>query len=822
LAFYLKGQVLGSYLLTAAFDSGTNQFSKLFSDLSARDNERLLTNIDPDTIYPVYGDSSQLVYDAETQGKLYLALTGEQVEVLIGNYALSFSDTELAAYQRTLYGAQVKFHSAARTSEGESKTELQVIAADTQQQSVRDEIGATGGSLYFLSHQDVIEGSEQISLLVRDQNTGLLLQRQPQQRGIDYTIQYEQGRVYFNRPLQSVEAGTTLIGPSPLSGNPVSLQIDYATLDSSNSSATFAGRARQRMADGKVAVGATVVSDDRGTSEYKLGGVDVEFKARGTRIVTEVAHSEGTESSVFSSNDGGLSYTSRAAGPALAADAYKVAGEFDIGEWFGAGGRYLATAYYKSLGAGFAASQNFAPSDTEQLGGSLSWIIGPADRLSLRFDSLSVGADKRTLSAAQWRHETQKFGLIAEVQDRSSDAPAAALTGDATQAAVRASIKPLAGLTLSLTHMETLRGAEGRETGMEAQWRLSPKLGLRGRAAFGDRGDAAELGATYDVPIGQLYLGRKFSDSGLSSSSTTVVGATLPIEGGKAYTEYEWGQANGSQSARTVAGVQRDWRYASGLSFLVSAERTAANAALASDERWAIAAGVAFDNGAGLKLSSRNEWRRQQGSSDLDQFVSVNAADWQFGDDLTLLGRLRIGDTQDQQQALRSITFNEATVGLAYRPVLHDRFAALMRFTRRDESPTAAQVTSQRLPSVSNVLSADWSYQFSPRFEWVGKQAIRQRTTDFGDRQLDSVTMLTIQRLNVSLLWDFSLGLEARRLAGQESADTMSGWLTELSWERFKHMRIGIGYNFTDFSDDLVRENDYSERGVFLRLQGVY
>ena len=39
--------------------------------------------------------------------------------------------------------------------------------------------------------------------------------------------------------------------------------------------------------------------------------------------------------------------------------------------------------------------------------------------------------------------------------------------------------------------------------------------------------------------------------------------------------------------------------------------------------RWALAAGVAYDNGAGLKLSSRNEWRRQQGGSNLDQFVSV-------------------------------------------------------------------------------------------------------------------------------------------------------------------------------------------------------
>ncbi len=821
LAFYLKGQVRGKYLLTAAFDSGTSELDRLFSDLSARDNERLLTNIDPDTIYPVYGDSSELVYDAESQGKLYLALTGEQIEALIGNYALNFSDTELAAYQRTLHGAQLKYRSSDKTSGGDSRTELQAIAANAQQKSIRDEITASGGSLYFLSHQDVIEGSEQITLLVRDQNTGLLLQRLPQQRNVDYTIQYEQGRLYFNRPLRSIAGATTLIGPTPLGGNPVAIQIDYATRDDNSSGSTLAGRARHRVLDGKLAVGATYVSDDQGSSQYELGGVDAEFRTGGTRLVAELARSEGVDSSVFASTDGGLTYATRVTGPVVAADALKVAAEVDIGEWFGKSERFLATAYFKTLGAGFAANQNFASLQSDQTGGSFTWIPNASNRFTMRIDELTTGDNTRTQSSAQWRHDADHYSLVAEVQDRSADVAGAADL-EATQAAARVTVQPIEDLALSLTHMETLRGDEGRETTVDADWQLSSKFGLRGRVAAGDRGDAAELGVTYEMPAGSLYLGRKLSDHAQSSASSTVLGATVPIEGGKGYTEYEWGDIDGQQSVRTVAGVQRDWRKSNGLSFLLSAERSATDTPLVADERWAIAGGIAYDSGDGLKLSTRNEWRRQQGSSNLDQFVSINAADWKFHDDLTLLGRLRIGDTQDQFDALRSLSFNEMSLGLAYRPVKHDRFAALMRITRRDESPTLAQVTSQQLASVSNVLSADWSYQLTPRLEWVGKQAIRQRTTDYGDMSLDSTTMLSIQRLNLSFARYFSLGLEARRLAADESEDTASGWLTEISWERFEHMRLGLGYNFTDFSDDLLRDRSYTERGVFLRLQGVY
>ena len=105
-ALYLKGTVLGKYLITAAFDTGQNELGELFSDLDAIENERLITNLDPDTVYPVYGDDSTLVYDTDSQGKLYLALEGEQLDAVVGNYALSFTDTELTAYQRTLFGAR--------------------------------------------------------------------------------------------------------------------------------------------------------------------------------------------------------------------------------------------------------------------------------------------------------------------------------------------------------------------------------------------------------------------------------------------------------------------------------------------------------------------------------------------------------------------------------------------------------------------------------------------------------------------------------------------------------------------------------------------
>jgi hypothetical protein len=56
----------------------------------------------------------------------------------------------------------------------------------------------------------------------------------------------------------------------------------------------------------------------------------------------------------------------------------------------------------------------------------------------------------------------------------------------------------------------------------------------------------------------------------------------------------------------------------------------------------------------------------------------------------------------------------------------------------------------------------------------------------------------------------------------KEADDRRQGWLSELTWELMRHFRIGVGYNFTDFSDNEFSQNDYSVQGWFFRVQGRY
>jgi hypothetical protein len=60
---------------------------------------------------------------------------------------------------------------------------------------------------------------------------------------------------------------------------------------------------------------------------------------------------------------------------------------------------------------------------------------------------------------------------------------------------------------------------------------------------------------------------------------------------------------------------------------------------------------------------------------------------------------------------------------------------------------------------------------------------------------------------------------EYRVLKATEAQDTRSGFLTALYYHVDKHVKVGVGYNFTDFSDDLT-DLSYRSRGVFFNIVG--
>jgi hypothetical protein len=188
-----------------------------------------------------------------------------------------------------------------------------------------------------------------------------------------------------------------------------------------------------------------------------------------------------------------------------------------------------------------------------------------------------------------------------------------------------------------------------------------------------------------------------------------------------------------------------------------------------------------------------------------------------------LLGRYNYSITRDLDLDEVQARFEEKSIGLAYRPVASDRLNLLSKYTELSDLGPDALDEIESLDTFTQVVSIEWSYDITPRLEWVEKEALKTSRERTGDRSpVKTSTILAIHRLNYNFMAAWDLGVEYRLRSVDVADDQQVGWLTELMYEIGKNFRIGLGYNFTDFSDNEFSENDYSVRGAFLRFQGKY
>ncbi|WP_170302254.1 DUF11 domain-containing protein [Desulfosarcina widdelii] len=252
-AFFAKGKVRGKWLLTLAYDSEKNRDDP--------DNE-LFQTIDPDAYYTLYGDATTQQYDAASIRKLYVKLEREQFYLLFGDYDTGLTVTELSKYSRSLNGLKTEFAGRVFSFNG--------FASETNQAYVKDEIRGDGTSgLYRLTRSSILINSETVTIETRDRyKSDVILSTQNLTRHVDYSIDYDDGTLFFKSPVYSRDDDL----------NPVYIVVEYESDDRSDDAVTYGGRGAARMLDGRVEVGATYIHEGPTNADGDLGGTDITVK----------------------------------------------------------------------------------------------------------------------------------------------------------------------------------------------------------------------------------------------------------------------------------------------------------------------------------------------------------------------------------------------------------------------------------------------------------------------------------------------------------------------------------------------------------------
>jgi tetratricopeptide (TPR) repeat protein len=175
-----------------------------------------------------------------------------------------------------------------------------------------------------------------------------------------------------------------------------------------------------------------------------------------------------------------------------------------------------------------------------------------------------------------------------------------------------------------------------------------------------------------------------------------------------------------------------------------------------------------------LKASSKLELRLDEGQEDKRQFLIYNAIEGKINPNTTLFAKANLSQTKNTTLDSTEAQYKEFVTGVAYRPVNFDRLNLLGRYTYLEDNSPSGQTDFKDIEKEkSHTLAGEAVYDLTNRWQLVEKLAYKQ------------------------------------------------GALIEVARKVGEFVQVGLGYNFTNFNDDLTHL-DYTAQGSFIRLTGKF
>jgi len=843
-AFYLKGKVKGKYLVTASMDTTEDNIDNLFSNLSDKDPQSVLRRIDPNRYYPVYGDNSTYVEDAPTQGRFYVRIEDGDDHVVWGNFFTNVTETEFAQIDRGLYGAKAEYNSDHTTTDGDRKLTATVFAADPGTIPGRQEFRATGGSVYFLENQDLTIGSERLRVEVRDQDSGLVLETRELRPFVDYDIDYIQGRVMLSSPLSSTEIGNQIVRDGTLSGATVYLvaRYEYSQAFAEIEGYTTGGRVESWLTDG-LRVGLTGQSEETGDADQTLLAADILLKkSDATYLKAEFAQTEGAAFDERASLDGGFTFnplTSDALDGA-SADAWRVEGSVDAKDFNDAWQPTKASAYIEQLEGGFSAPGRLTRGDTDRFGLALDTRFNERTTTALKFDTVEIDGlvEEDTLAADLRYGLTDRLTLGLGLRYNDLSGPVALQQGDRTDVGLELRHQANEDMAYYGFGQATVDADAGREeanrVGVGLEARIFEAFQIKGEVSGGDGGLGALAGVNWQRSDGEEYylnytLDADRTEPGVDGNSfLTNTENSLTVGGRRRFSD----TVSVYGEERATFGDRSGLTNAYGLDFVM-------------DERWSF--GASFEIGdleeftqriereaytvtAGygdeaLSFGSAFEWRSdEQGTDTRDTWLFRSNLGIKVSPDWTAILKYNKAESNFTGGAFFDGDFTEAQIAGAYRPTENDRLNGLVRYTYFEDLPSASQISNSAqsgLPAQkSNIFSVDGNYRLNHWLTLGAKLGYRDGEVSLSRADEDFVknsASLFVVRADMHIVKKWDALIEARMLDVDAANDSKAGVLAAIYRHVGDNAKVGIGYNFTDFSDDLT-DLSYDDDGVFLNI----
>ncbi|MEP3346677.1 MAG: hypothetical protein ABJN34_16615 [Litoreibacter sp.] len=838
--YYVDGRTANGVEITSSLDTGEEELRDIFRRLDEKDPRSVLERIDPEDTYPTFGDDSEIYDNTPTSGKFYLKVQKNENSFVWGDYQATLSGNTFIRNERTLYGAQVELQSEQTTENGDPRLSAEFFAAQPDQLAGRETFQGTDGAVYFLRRQDITQGTETITVEIRDAVTGLVIDQQRLTVGTDYYVNYLQGVITLTSPLTD-SVNDNLIQTNPGGDQTVNLVVayEYTPTTSDVDGYSFGGRVEGWVTD-EVRLGFSATKDDTGAADHRTYGIDVRYQfSENSYVQFDAAHSEGPGLVQDFSIDGGLTIDGQTQATGEG-DAYRLAGQADLRD-LGYDRDGVVGGYIEHREEGFSSLDY---SVTATTGDEL--FYGVYARVAKTETQLgwAVYADIYDNDAGVERTEVG-FEIEGNINPQLSYVVGAEYLDERT-ATTNGSRFDVAGrvewvASPKLTYYAFGQAAadsdnldEYNRLGVGFSRQISDKWRLEAEVSEGTGGLGGRVLANYDAGNGNSrYFGYE-----LDAGRTVEAAGTLGSNRGR-YLIGGRQQINDSlslfaENSYDLFSSRRTLTSAYGLEYKATEFLTydgaieygqVAGTAVDDLDRFAISLGVRYDS-EDLTAQGRIEYRQDDaavGSSfnDFDAIYFSSNLRYKIDEERRFVFSLDLADVSTDGSSVLDGSIVDLEMGYAYRPIWDERLNVLARYRYlRDmfgqEIDGVAGVGARQ---ESHVFSLEGSYDLSRSWTLGGKVGGRftESSASSADPFGSNDAWLAVVNARYHLVHEWDLLLEGRHL------DLVDAGLSETSFlgAAYKHvgnnLKIGAGYNFGTFSDDLT-DLTRDDQGAFINI----
>ncbi len=711
---------------------------------------------DPELNPIVTGDRAMILDHNPSDSRYFLSVRRQSSHLGWGGFEINQGiDAETGVYRRASFGAHASIRPFEQLSlESDLPLDFKMEGFISPQRSdgqdiisreqshpgpvttfpAHEEFLTTGGTLYFLANRWVVEGSEFIQIQIRDDLTGLVLNRKILKRNLDYQLDWTSGRLLLTSPIEfdSELGGFSYHSMSAGSKNTI-LVVDYEYVRIDDTSQT------QNLAGGRVAINADLFQDVRletslqtvhemGAEYYRLTKSEARLRFTDNSFL-RMAYSRNQGKTVTPrySVDGGLSFDQAPTTQSNGAEAYEteLSLEFDA---------LRSRMIFRRFLEGYSDTHMYAVGDMTQLFAILEAEPWLRLRLGMRASHTQWGPEN-SWDAGQLSQGSLWFKIPVNEKlqlalQSTMDQAQGAILGDGKRLMSGISLGYQAGTNLMVTaaHQHALlksgsgwASSDRTMSCLGARAKLSPNQEIDLKTGWGPK-LGHQLGISFaqkDQDGKTMFANTTFSldRPPMGDASSLTAGQSVPLDNGWLLSTansigMDGYAAASNQHTKVEIPLSSSWR--------IGIHYTRSELIDPSDEtnRNQLRLGPFFDrriwtlNHPGrrdslhtrlsyitpsIALSGSGEYRQdehlplveenvnaQSELQDHRQTVFTMAASWTVMDQLTLGGRLAWAETFGREHAdpgpgVGEGRFLESSLGLIYRPQTLDWLRLWMR-----------------------------------------------------------------------------------------------------------------------------------------------